>query len=265
MNVDEAINLFKFIQIVESIAIFVIPAFILAYFFQGKTNEYLMINRTASFNTYLYASLTILLLIPLINFVGEINSHLKLPESFAGLEEWMRSSENTAKELTEKFLKADGMPGLLFNIFMVAVLPAIGEELLFRGVIQRIFINWTNNYHWGIWIAAIIFSGFHLQFYGFLPRLMLGAMFGYFLVWTGSMWVPILAHFVNNTMGVIGFYLMDKQIISRDVEQWGTGNEQFPLLLFSIISTGALLYFIYRDSDKTKMPENQRDSQAQMD
>lgn len=258
----ESLRFLKFVQVVNSIGLFIIPPFLLAWLFHGKINAYLMINRSSSSNNFIYTGLSILLLIPLINFAGEINSKLTLPDSLSGIEDWMRTMEDTAKVLTEKFLAVDSLPALLFNIFMVGVLPAIGEELIFRGVVQRIFTSWTKNHHWGIWIAAIIFSAFHLQFYGFLPRLLLGAMFGYLLVWTGSMWVPILAHFINNTMGVIGFYLMDKQIISRDVEQWGTGNEQLPVLLISAVSTAALLYLIYRRGDQTKMPANQIDSQA---
>lgn len=261
-NSDEAINFIKYIQVMVSIAMFIIPAFILAYFFHGEIMKYLMIKRPSSFNSLLYVVLSILLLIPVINLLGEINSHLHLPDFLKGLESWMRTKEDEAKILTEKFLKVESMPALLFNIFMVGVLPAVGEELLFRGIIQRIFINWTKSQHWGIWITAILFSAVHLQFYGFLPRMLLGAMFGYLLVWTGSMWVPMLAHFINNTMGVIGYYLMDKTIISKDVEQWGTGSEQWPLLLFSIISAGGMLYLIYRGSDQTKMPANQIDSQA---
>lgn len=258
----EGLNFLKYVQVVQSIGLFILPPFLLAWLFHGTISEYLMMDRKASYHNFLYTGLSILLLIPLINFAGEINSKLTLPQSLSGIENWMRTMEEAAKVLTEKFLKVDSMPALFFNIFMVAILPAIGEELLFRGIIQRIFINWTKSQHWGIWIAAIIFSAFHMQFYGFLPRMLLGAMFGYLLVWTGSMWVPMLAHFINNTMGVIGYYLMDKTIISKDIEQWGTGSEQWPLLLFSIVSAGGMLYLIYRGSDKTKMPANQLDSQA---
>ena len=146
---------------------------------------------------------------------------------------------------------------------MIAILPALGEELMFRGVIQRILTNWTKNYHWGIWITAFLFSAMHMQFYGFLPRMALGAMFGYLLVWTGTMWVPILAHFVNNAMGVLGYYFIGKGVISKDVEEWGTGTEQLPLAIFSIAIVGFLLFLIYRgELHKTKMPVNQVDSQA---
>jgi membrane protease YdiL (CAAX protease family) len=262
IDTESGLNFLKYAQVVQSIGLFIVPPFILAWLFYGNMGEYLMIDRSSSLNNFLYTALSILLLIPFINFAGEINSKLALPSSLSGIEDWMRTMEETAKVLTEKFLKADSMPVLLFNIFMVGLLPAFGEELLFRGIIQRIFVNWTKNQHWGIWIAAIIFSAFHMQFYGFLPRMLLGAMFGYLLVWTGSMWVPMLAHFINNTMGVIGYYLMDKTIISKDIEQWGTGKEQLPMLLFSIVSAAGMLYLIYRGSDKTKMPVNQIDSQA---
>lgn len=258
----KGLNFLKYAQVVQSIGLFIVPPFILAWLFSGKIAQYLMIDHNSSSSNFLYTGLSILLLIPFINFAGEINSKLTLPSSLSGVEDWMRTMEESAKVLTEKFLKVDSVPALLFNIFMVGLLPAIGEELLFRGIIQRIFINWTKSQHWGIWIAAIIFSAFHFQFYGFLPRMLLGAMFGYLLVWTGSMWVPMLAHFINNTMGVLGYYLMDRAVISNDIEQWGTGIEQLPILIFSIVSAGGMLYLVFRGSDQTKMPANQIDSQA---
>jgi len=262
MDTPEGMAFLKYFQVVQSIGLFVAPAVVLGWLYHGNFSEYLQLNRSTKFTSYLYAGLSILVLIPLINYIGEINSQMKLPASLSGLENWMREMEETAKVLTDKFMKVESISSLLFNVFMIAVLPAIGEELMFRGVIQRIFTTMTNNYHWGIWIAAFIFSAFHMQFYGFLPRLLLGAMFGYLLVWTGTIWVPILAHFANNTMGVIGYYLIDKQIISKDIEQWGTGKEQFPLVLFSIASTGLLLFLIYRNSIKTKITDHPSDSQA---
>ncbi len=259
----ESLNFLKYFQVLQSIGLFVVPPFILGLLFHGNMGEYLQINRSTKGSSYLLAALCLLLVIPFINFLGAINSQMKFPESLSGIENWMRTMEDAAQTMVEKFLKVEHIPGLMFNIFMVAILPALGEELMFRGVIQRIFSTWTRNSHWGIWIAAFLFSAMHLQFYGFLPRMVLGAMFGYLLVWTGTMWVPILAHFVNNTMGVLGYYLIDKGIISKDIEDWGTTPEQFPLAVFSLLLTGLLLFLIYRrKQDKTKMPMNQIDSQA---
>jgi hypothetical protein len=247
----------------ESIGLFVVPPFILAMLYHENIGEFLQINRSARSQTYFLAAISLLIVIPFINFLGSLNSQMKLPESFSGIENWMKTMEDSAEIMVEKFMKVEHISGLMFNIFMIAILPALGEELLFRGVIQRIFTNWAKSYHWGIWIAAFLFSAMHLQFYGFLPRMVLGAMFGYLLVWTGTMWVPILAHFVNNTIGVLSYYLMDKGIISKEIEEWGTGSEQFPIALLSFVLAGLLLYLIYRgELNKTKMPMSQVDSQA---
>jgi membrane protease YdiL (CAAX protease family) len=263
MDTKEGLNFLKYFQVVQSIGLFVVPPIVIAWLYHGNIGEYLFLNKTTSLSSYLYAILAILVLIPLINFIGEINSQMKFPESFSGMEDWMRSMEDAAEVMVKKFMKVESVSGLLFNVFMIAILPALGEELLFRGVIQRIFTNWSKNYHWGIWIAAFLFSAMHMQFYGFLPRMALGAMFGYLLVWSGTMWVPILAHFANNAMGVLGYYLIDKGTISKDVEEWGTSTEQLPLVLFSLASTALLLFLIYRNrSVETKMPANQIDSQA---
>ncbi len=263
LNSPEGLNFLKYFQVIQSIGLFVAPPFAIGWLYSGNIGEYLKINRSAKVQSFLLAAISLLMVIPVINFLGAINSQMSLPESLSGLEGWMKTMEDAAKILTEKFLKVDSLGGLLFNVFMIAVLPALGEELMFRGVIQRIFSSWTKNYHWGIWITAFFFSAMHMQFYGFLPRMALGAMFGYLLVWTGTMWVPILAHFVNNLMGVLGYFLIDKGTISNDIEEWGAGTEQIPLVLFSFFAVGVLLYLIYKgEQSKTKMPVNQVDSQA---
>lgn len=262
-NTSESINFLKYFQVVQSIGLFVVPPFILAHLYHENVGEYLQINRSTKPNSYFFAAISLLFVIPFINFLGAINSQMSFPESLAGLENWMRTMEDAAELMVEKFMNVETIPGLMFNLFMIAILPALGEELMFRGVIQRILTNWTKNYHWGIWITAFLFSAMHMQFYGFLPRMALGAMFGYLLVWTGTMWVPILAHFVNNAMGVLGYYFIGKGVISKEVEEWGTGTEQLPLAIFSIAIVGFLLFLIYRgELHKTKMPVNQVDSQA---
>lgn len=259
----ESIYFLKYFQVLQSIGLFVVPPIILALLFHGNIYEYLQIDRSTNKRTYLFAALTLLMVIPFVNFLGELNGQMKFPDSLSGIENWMKTMEDAAEVMVEKFMNVEGISGLMFNIFMIAVLPALGEELLFRGVIQRIFTNWTRNHHWGIWISAFLFSAMHMQFYGFLPRMVLGGMFGYLLVWTGTMWVPILAHFVNNAVGVVGYYFINKGVIPKDVEEWGTGSGQFPLALLSATIAGFLLYMIYRSGQsKTKMPMSQIDSQT---
>ena len=262
-STDGSVGFLKYFQVLQSIGLFVVPPVVLASLYHGNISEYLQVNRSASGQTYFLAAISLLFVIPFINFLGAINSQMSFPEAFSGIESWMRNMEDAAELMVEKFMKVEHVSGLLFNIFMIAILPALGEELMFRGVIQRILTTWTKNHHWGIWIAALLFSAMHMQFYGFIPRMVLGAMFGYLLVWTGSMWVPILAHFVNNTMGVLGYFLINKGVISNDVEKWGTGTEQLPLVVVSVVVVAFLLFIIYRSElAKTKMPVNQDDSQA---
>jgi len=263
LDSPESVNFLKYFQVLQSVGLFVVPPFIIAWLYHEDILEYLYLNKNTRIQNYLLASLSLLLVIPFINFLGAINSQLSFPESLSGIEQWMRSMEDSAQVLVEKFMKVESLSGLLFNVFMIAVLPALGEELMFRGVVQKIFTNWTKNYHWGIWISAFLFSAMHMQFYGFLPRMALGAMFGYLLVWTGTMWIPILAHFVNNLMGVLGYFMINKGIINNDVEEWGTAPDQIPVVVVSILFVGFLLFLIYRSNhQETKMPANQDDSQA---
>lgn len=260
---SESINFLKYMQVIQSIGLFVVPPFILGLLYHGNVKEYLLIDRTTKARSFVLAVFSLLAIVPFINFLGDINSKMSFPASLSGLENWMRNMEDNAKVLIEKFMAVQRMGGLLFNVFMIAVLPAIGEEFMFRGVIQRIFTNWTKNYHWGIWITAFLFSAMHMQFYGFLPRMFLGAMFGYLLVWTGTMWVPVLAHFFNNLVGVLGYFLIGKGTISKDIEQFGTDPGELFVVIISALVVGWLLYLIYRDEHlKRKMPVNQGDLQA---
>jgi membrane protease YdiL (CAAX protease family) len=146
-----------------------------------------------------------------------MNNLIHLPTWLNKVEQWMQTSENNANKLTVLFLEAHSLPELLYNIFLIALVPSVGEELLFRGVFQRIFTEWFKNYHLGIWISAILFSLIHFQFYGFLSRLFLGASFGYLLEITKNMWLPILTHFVNNLVGVlIAYFISPEKMINTN-------------------------------------------------
>jgi membrane protease YdiL (CAAX protease family) len=262
-NSPESINFLKYMQVLQSIGLFVVPPFILGFLYHGNIGEYLRIDRSTKPRSFVLAVLCLLAIVPFINFLGDINSKMSFPSFLSGLETWMRNMEDNAKVLIDKFMLVNGFGGLLFNVFMIAVLPAIGEEFMFRGVIQRIFTNWTRNHHWAIWITAFVFSAMHMQFYGFLPRLVLGAMFGYLLVWTGTMWVPVLAHFFNNLVGVLGYFLIGKGTISKDVDQFGAEPGDVFVVIISVAIVGWLLYAIYKsEQQKLKMPVNQGDSQA---
>lgn len=239
-------NLLKYFQIIQSAGLFVVPPFILAWFFGRNSLRYLQLDRKLHWRTAILTTVLMLSAIPVINLLARYNTGISLPESMTAIEEWMQKTEESAKRLTEMFLRADTPYELLFNLFLIAVIPAIGEELLFRGVVQRLFSEWTGNRHAGIWIAAIIFSAMHLQFYGFIPRTMLGVLFGYLLVWSGRMWVPILAHFINNAAAVVVYYFIHKNRISESIETIGAEPGDRAYALFSLFFFLFFLFAFYK-------------------
>jgi len=181
---------------------------------------------------------------PLINLLAEINQSMSLPESMSGISDWMKASETANNEITKYFLQADSFGILLFNLILIALIPAIGEELLFRGIIQRLFTEMSKNIHIGIWVSAFLFSAVHMQFFTFLPRFLMGAMFGYFLIWSNSLSLTIAAHFVNNGLAVLINYLIQKGSIDTSVETWGNHNI-WVSLISSILLFGGF-YFLYK-------------------
>lgn len=247
LNNPDNLNLLKYLQISQSTGLFLIPPFILGYLFSGNSWSYLKIRQFPFMFPAVVTFLILLSCLPVVNFLNEFNQGLQLPGWLSGVENWMKRSEQAAERLTESFLAVDSMNGLLLNLFMIAVIPAIGEELLFRGVIQRILVEWTQNIHLGIFIAAFIFSAFHFQFYGFLPRLLLGVLFGYLFVYSGSIWYPVIAHFLNNAMAVLVYYFVGKEGVEESIDQFGTKGISVLFVLAGIILL-ILLFRLFRSN-----------------
>lgn len=251
----ESLIVLKYFQTVQAIGLFILPPLILAYLYQGSISKYLYLNKSFQGSSFLMVIVLMVFMMPFINFTAELNSRLSLPNWFSDVEQWMRNSEDEAARLTEAFLNVKTIPGLAFNLFMVAFLPAIGEELLFRGVIQKIFTRMTRNHHWGIWISAILFSAMHMQFFGFIPRMVLGAVFGYLLVWSGSMWLPMLGHFLNNAIAVTAMFLVNNGTIGEGVEDYGSTS--YYAATISLVIIAALLYLIKRENAGNKIVANE--------
>lgn len=190
----------KWLQFLQTVATFLLPALAGAYLWSERPMQWLHLDKGLAWQEALAAVVIMLLALPGINLLSAWNQQMALPEWMSGIERWMRMQEDAAAQLTEQFLQVSTVGGLLVNIGLMALLPALAEELTFRGVVQGMF---TRNKHVAIWAAAAIFSFVHFQFYGFLPRMLLGAMFGYMLWWTGSLWMPMLMHFVNNCAAVV--------------------------------------------------------------
>lgn len=251
-----SIQILKYFQVVQSFGLFIVPPIVLGWLYHGKFSQYLYMNKSFLFSSLLIVLVLMFVAAPLINLVGEYNSNLQFPNWLSGVERWMKKTEESAAQLTEAFLNVDTTGGLLFNIFMVAFLPAIGEELLFRGVIQRIFTRMFKNNHWGIWISAILFSALHMQFYGFIPRMLLGVLFGYLLVWSGSIWIPIIAHFFNNAFAVIAMYFINNNMLNPKIEEIGSTSESYYLAALSLAFVVVLLMLFKKQNKRNTIYNN---------
>lgn len=254
----------KWLQLLQSVATFLLPALAGAYLWSNTPMQWLHLNKKPSWQEASAAVVIMLLAIPGINLLRAWNQQMVLPEWMSGIEQWMRMQEDAAAQLTEQFLRVDTVGGLLVNIGLMALLPAVGEELTFRGVVQGMF---TRNRHVAIWATAAIFSFVHLQFYGFLPRMLLGAMFGYMLWWTGSLWVPMLMHFVNNCAAVVVAYLAYNHLEEGRAEMLDTiGTEDTILLgVFSICIVLIMMVMYGYFYSHGKILTNEKDEENEKD
>lgn len=180
------------------------------------------------------------------------NANLTLPESMSGLEDWMMEMETQLMELTKFLTDFQNIPELLTGVLVIGVFAGIGEELFFRGMLQPKMKQYTNSAHWGIWLTAIIFSAIHVQFYGFLPRVFLGALFGYLYLYSGSILYPILAHIFNNTFTVIVIYMSNQGIIDFDLESTDTVSYPAAILGLLVLMVG---FFYFKKINQPKDAE----------
>ncbi len=238
----------KLLQLLQTIGVFLLPCFIAAYLWSEQPLRYLHLTTTPKWHSALLTIAMMIIALPVINLMGYWNQQLTLPEFLRPLEAIMLQQEEAATQLTERFIRADNFGILLGNIFLMAFLPAFSEELCFRSILINIFQKKTEHRtpHIAIWSSAIIFSFIHFQFYGFVPRMLMGALFGYLLVWSGSIWLPMLAHFTNNAMAVIVYNILYSQGLDpTTADTFGTGDT-----LWIGITSGVLvlvcIYLIYR-------------------
>lgn len=235
----------KWFQFWQTLTIFILPALLAVYLWSEKPIEWLHLNKGMSWKTALTAVGLMILAVPAINLMSWLNQQVVLPESLRNLELWMKQMEDAAQAVTERFMQMDSVNALVVNLGLMAILTAIGEELSFRGVVQGLFSPRYKNA--AIWIAAMVFSFIHFQFYGFIPRMLMGALFGYMLVWTGSLWVPILMHFTNNAMAVIGYYVTHHYAMDSEwMDEFGSGSTWYVgVASLAIVTT--ICYFFARE------------------
>lgn len=250
----QSIDFLRVMQIVQASCLFLLPACLCAYLFHERPLSYLKVNTPFDFKFLFFSLILIIAIQPIISFTGYYNGLMTFPESLAPLEKWMRDMEDSTNALMELLLTTDSISILLLNIFVVAILAGITEEFFFRGSMQQIFKRICKNRHIAVWITAFIFSFIHFQFYGFIPRLVLGAVLGYIFLWSGNIWIPVIVHAVNNLISVLIFHFYHGTPLYDKLETIGTGSTLW-VTAISLVISGVILFLLSREYSKNN-PED---------
>jgi membrane protease YdiL (CAAX protease family) len=232
----------QMLQLFSSIGLFMLPP--IAFIFITKL-RYFSTTTLPKLSVAVVGVILMWSFLPIINFSAEWNASLQLPGYFDSIMQWIHEKEREASIVATGFLKMETIIDLLISLLIIAIIPAIGEELLFRGTVQPLLNKAFNNPHLAIWGAAFVFSFIHFQFLGFLPRFLIGGFLGYLFYWSGSIWLPILVHFVNNATAVIIYYLYQQEYIFHTTDELGTGNFKLIEVGSSVLLVAIGLRFIF--------------------
>lgn len=239
-----SLNSLKIMQMGSSVFGFLIPAIFFGKVIVRQPGLYLKTNWRFPLMLLLMVFFIMLISSPLMEMLISLNQKMSFPPAFKAVENWMRKMEDTAGQQTEILLQMKTVGSFIVNLLMIAILPALAEEFIFRGCFQQIFTGWTKSMHWGIWIAAALFSAIHFEFFGFLPRMLLGAFFGYFAAWSGSIWPAVLGHFLNNGVAVVMSYLYQVKYLANNPDDQQLFD--WKSYIFSIVLTG-ILFLLYKN------------------
>lgn len=231
----------------QNIIAFMIPA-ILAWriCFHGSPLEELKAERLPGLGITIFAIMAYLLAIPALNQIVWWNQEMHLPAAFSEFENWCREMEDFAEAQTSVLLSSGDVWQMMVNILVIGVLTGIGEEFFFRGALQGMLVRSKVNPHIAIWVSAIVFSTMHFQFFGFMPRMLLGAWFGYLYWWSGSIWLNSLAHALNNSLVIIFSWLIGQGYLSEEFDMLGVADTGFPLIPLVSAVLFALIVYSYR-------------------
>lgn len=223
-------------QVVLVSITFIVPVMLFSSVMRAEKLAFLPLKKIPNWQALLVAFTICLFALPLVSGTAQWNANMHLPSFMSGVESWMRVKENIANETIKVFFVNNTLGNMFINLFVVAFMAGLSEEIFFRGFLQRLFIENKMNKHIAVWLTAILFSAIHLQFFGFIPRMLLGAVLGYLYLFTNNLWVPIIAHTVNNGFAVVMAYLtgdMASDPLTKNGEQ--------PISLTLVISSVTLI------------------------
>lgn len=235
----------QIIQTLSQVVGFLIPAVVYVMLVYKKPFNYLGFNKIPAWS--LLGIVAMFTIIPFLGMVNDWNDGIVFPESMRAIEEQLRSTQQKSEEIIQTFISQ----GSLFSsLLIIAALAAVSEELLFRSVIQKALIKIFKNAHVAIIVTAFVFSAFHMDFFGFFPRFILGIMLGYMFWMSGSILPSMLMHFVNNATIVMLYYLNTRGFSDIDAEHFGSTNNVLVIIL-SLITTVAIFITCNRFKNKT--------------
>ena len=229
------------IQGTISLLTFIVGPIVYIKFIEQKSLNELFRASVITIMTLLITAFIVLSFMGVNSIIIEWNMNLDFPDF---MENFAKTQEDQARKLTEALTNFTGSVDFIFAFIVIAIIPAIGEEYLFRGLLQNKLWQIFNNVHVGIWLAGFIFGLIHLQFYGIFPRMLLGVLFGYLYYWSGNLWIPIAAHFVNNGFTLIMMFLYNQGISNYNIEE----ETDIPItsVIFSFIIFIVLVYSFRR-------------------
>jgi hypothetical protein len=241
------IDFLRYLMIMQDICLFIIPSIIIIVILKPPYHKSPVELKVPRINEVVLVILLAFCLFPVTSFTGELNSGMHLPGWLSDVEKWMAEKEENADKLIGLLIASDTIWIMILNVIMIAVLPAIGEEAIFRGVFQKIINDFFKSGQPAVWITAILFSTLHFQFFGLIPRFILGLVFGYLYLWSGTLWLPVIAHFINNAVPVIGEYIKGMEYITSqpEVAIWKQ-IIGLPLPIFA----GVLILWYFRNKNK---------------
>lgn len=233
----------------QDILVFIMPALAIAWLCYDWPWHFLCIDKAPSWKFIAVAVVFFCVSLPMMNWMVEANKSIHLPQCMSGVEQWMLQTEEAAAKVTEQILNAKGNGYFIATVVVVGLMAGLSEETLFRGIVMQTMRHSRWSDHAAVWVTAIVFSAFHMQFFGFVPRMLLGAWLGYLLVWSRSLWVPIIAHALNNSMVVLATHLENQGTLpEKYFDTIGLpADGQFPwLALASTLACVALAVVLHR-------------------
>lgn len=205
----------RLLLLAQHLLTFIFPGLLFGYiFYRPKTFSGLDLDQKPLWISAIFGVMFLMVAYPLVNLSFQFNELIPLPS-------WALDFEDQAEETLKAILQMDHPGVFMANLLTIAILPGIGEELIFRGIIQKETGKILKSPLLAIWVTGFIFSAIHLQFEGFLPRMVLGVALGYLYYWTKNLWVPIIAHMFNNGIQVALIYFAGMDI--TEIDKQGTG------------------------------------------